>query len=291
MAPSTWTIDFGVTVKVSTWPIKFVSSWPVTVTCSRKRAAPEGGDRRRRRTVPSRAGRSEAPGTAAGAAAAGRLGEVEVGGEIAEHGAFSRTSGRGSGRPSVGGSMRWPPRKSSSMNLSVRVEAQRLVVDVARLRVRADDESGHPQAVAVLVDARRGDVVVEAAPVVPGEEDRGRVPVGAAHDRVDQARHVGLADGDRAGPCSLTASAGVDPGHRRQRSGSGRGVEVVDRLHVAELAVLRRPCRSTAAGSRSPASPRSAAPPGTSSRRPRSPAACPGRRSSPSSRRAGAAGR
>ena len=91
-------------------------------------------------------------------------------------GAFSRTSGRGSGRPSVFGSRRWPPRKSSSMNFSVGVEAERLVVDVALLGVRADHQPRHPQAVAVRVDRRRHDVVVEAAPVVPGEEDRGRAP-------------------------------------------------------------------------------------------------------------------
>ena len=39
--------------------------------------------------------------------------------------------------------------------LEVRVEAERLVVDVAALRVRADDEPRHADAVAVLVDVRR----------------------------------------------------------------------------------------------------------------------------------------
>ena len=60
--------------------------------------------------------------------------------------------------------------------------------------------AGDAQPVAVLVDARRDDVVVEPAPVVPREEDGGRVPVGPAHDGVDQAGHPGLAGADeRAG--------------------------------------------------------------------------------------------
>ena len=42
-------------------------------------------------------------------------------------------------------------------------------------------------------------MVVEAAPVVPDEEDRGRVPVGAPHDRVDQLGDVGLSGGDERG--------------------------------------------------------------------------------------------
>ena len=46
---------------------------------------------------------------------------------------FSRTSGRESGRPSVCGSSRWPPQEVVLDELQVGVEAQRLVVDVARL--------------------------------------------------------------------------------------------------------------------------------------------------------------
>ena len=63
--------------------------------------------------------------------------------------------------------------------LGVGVEAEDLVVDVALLGVGADHDPGHAQAEAVAVDDRRHDMVVEAAPVIPGEEDRGAVPVGA----------------------------------------------------------------------------------------------------------------
>jgi hypothetical protein len=56
--------------------------------------------------------------------------------------------------------------------LVVRVETQRLVVDVAVLGVRADDDRGDPQSVSVLIDLGRDDVVVEPTPVVPGQKDR-----------------------------------------------------------------------------------------------------------------------
>ena len=77
--------------------------------------------------------------------------------------------------------------------------AESLVIDVALLGVWADDEAWHSDPVAVLVDLRRGDVVVEAAPVVPGNEDRGALPVPAAHDVVDQACDPCLADMDARG--------------------------------------------------------------------------------------------
>jgi hypothetical protein len=82
--------------------------------------------------------------------------------------------------------------------LHVGVEAERLVVDVALLRVGADHQPRDAQPVAQGVDLGRLHAVVEAAPVVPGEEDRGAAPVRAAHDRVDQAGDVGLAGADQA---------------------------------------------------------------------------------------------
>ena len=51
------------------------------------------------------------------------------------------------------------------------------MVDVATLRVRADDQAGHAEAVPVPVHARRHGVVVEAAPVVPRQEDGAGGPV------------------------------------------------------------------------------------------------------------------
>jgi hypothetical protein len=65
------------------------------------------------------------------------------------------------------------------------------LLDVRHLKVlfrQGDTET-------LAVDARRLDVVVEASPVVPGEEDRGRLPVEALHDRVDQAGNEGLSGG------------------------------------------------------------------------------------------------
>src|ERR671930_182246 len=81
--------------------------------------------------------------------------------------------------------------------LQIRVERQRLVVDQTPLRVRADREPRYADPVAARVDARRDGVVVEPAPVVPGEEDRGAVPVRSEHGRVAHPRREGLAGADR----------------------------------------------------------------------------------------------
>src|SRR5215467_16356198 len=56
--------------------------------------------------------------------------------------------------------------------LQVRIGRQDLVIDVAVPGERADYHRGHAEAVALVVDVRGSRVVVEAAPVVPAEEDR-----------------------------------------------------------------------------------------------------------------------
>ena len=122
--------------------------------------------------------------------------------------------------------------------LEIRVEAQRLVVDVAALRIRADHERRHAQPVALRVDGRRLHVVVEAAPVVPREEDRGRAPVLAPHDRVDQPGDVRLAVRDECRRVVADALRGRDPRDRRQRAGASRAVEGGERGDVLQLMVL-----------------------------------------------------
>src|SRR5260370_16097479 len=82
--------------------------------------------------------------------------------------------------------------------LQVRVEAQRLMIDIAGARVRTDHEAGHAEPVSLAVHRRRPDMVVETAPVVPGQKDRRGAPVGALHDRVDHPRHVVLTGADSA---------------------------------------------------------------------------------------------
>ncbi len=76
--------------------------------------------------------------------------------------------------------------------LQVSIVAELLMVDVSGPRIWADHQAGHPQAVAILVDVWRHDVIVEAAPIVPREKDSGVVPTRTAHYRVDQRRHIGL---------------------------------------------------------------------------------------------------
>ena len=111
------------------------------------------------------------------------------------------------------------------------------MVDVPRLGVRADHNSRNAQAVAVLVHYRGHDMVVEATPVIPSQENGGRAPVGTAHDSVDQARYIALAIADGSVRMLADLTGGHHPGHRRQTPAPGCSIEVVDRLDIAELPV------------------------------------------------------
>jgi hypothetical protein len=97
------------------------------------------------------------------------------------------------------------------------------MIDVPRLRIGRDDEGRDPDAVAVLVDRRRGHVVVEPAPVVPVDEDGGGVPVRALHGRVDDRGDVGLPLVDAGRRVLAVRARGGDPAHRRQRPRPGCG--------------------------------------------------------------------
>ena len=66
---------------------------------------------------------------------------------------------------------------------------------------------------AVVIELRRGDVIVQAAPVVPDDDDRRRVPVRALADRVDDAGDT------HDGPVSL---CGPQPSEPDDRSSSRR---------------------------------------------------------------------
>src|SRR4051794_37191250 len=119
--------------------------------------------------------------------------EVEVTGEVAED-----LSVLPDVRPAVGAAvgLRVEPLAVDEVvldELEVRVEAEGLVVDEPAPRKRADHESRHAKPVPAVIDARRLNMVVEPAPVVPGEEDRGRLPLRAPHERVDEAGYVVLA--------------------------------------------------------------------------------------------------
>ena len=122
--------------------------------------------------------------------------------------------------------------------LQVRVERQRLVVDDPVLRVRADHHRRDAETVAEAIDVRRADVVVEATPVVPGQEDRCALPLRAAHHVVDQPRHVGLADRDRRRRVFTLAPVRHDPRDRREVPGLRGPPERVRRLDVPDLMVM-----------------------------------------------------
>src|SRR5215468_3572645 len=144
-----------------------------------------------------------------------RLVEVEVAEEIAQDRLVFPDIGAAI-RPAVG--LRVEPgivQKIILDELQIGIAAEDLMVDVALPGVRRDDDAWHTQAVAVLVGPRWHRVVVEAAPVVPGHEDGGRVPVRALHGRVDERGHIGLPL-VHAGRRMLAVGLGRDdPGDRR----------------------------------------------------------------------------
>src|SRR5437667_5452341 len=95
------------------------------------------------------------------------LAEIEFGDEVPELGSALPDVGARVG-PAVGARVEPGPAQENVLDeLEVRVEREHLVVDVAAPSVRRDEEAGNPDAVALAVDARRGHVVVEAAPVIP----------------------------------------------------------------------------------------------------------------------------
>ena len=144
-------------------------------------------------------------------------------------------------RPPVGlGVEPLPAQEPVFDQLQVGVVAERLRVDEPRLGPRADHHRGHPQSPAVLVDHRRQHVVVEAAPVVPREEDRRAHPLllGTFHHRVDRLRHVCLAHLDRIGRMLALVLLRHEPRDARQIAVPSVADELRVRADVVEL-----PCR------------------------------------------------
>src|SRR5204862_435904 len=98
---------------------------------------------------------------------AGCLPEVEVVDEVAEN-RQALTNVGAKVRPAVRSGVEAPASEEVVLDeLRVRVEAERLVIDVPAPCVGTDHDRGNAQPVTVPVDVRRVDVVVEAAPVVP----------------------------------------------------------------------------------------------------------------------------
>src|SRR5207245_6963387 len=155
----------------------------------------------------------------------GRLAEVEVTGQASQDGdVFAH------GRPRIGAAVGQRVQPLATQEdvldeLDISVEAEGLVVDVVLLRIGADDQRWDPQAVAVLVHHRRHHVIVEAAPVIPGQEDGGAVPVRSLHGGIDQAGHPGLPLAHLGGRMLAVGTAGRDPGNGRQVAIHG-GVDV-----------------------------------------------------------------
>ncbi len=168
----------------------------------------------------------------------GALAEVEVPGQVAEDPLVLAHVGPRVGAAVGLGVQPGPAQEVVLDELEVGVAAVHLVIDEAAPRVGRDDQGRDAQAVAVLVDPRRHHVVVEAAPVVPGHEDRGGLPVRALHGGVDDRGHVGLALVDAGRGVLAVVLRGDDPAHRGQVPGLGRAEVVGQLLDVALLMVV-----------------------------------------------------
>src|SRR5262249_60755990 len=111
-------------------------------------------------------------------------------------------------------------------------------IDVPPLRPRADDERRDAEPVTGGIHFGRNDMVVEAAPVVPCEEDRGARPVRASHNRVDHVSDPRLPGADQGSWMLGVPEVGLNPGNRRKISLLRGSREAVDALDVPDLTVL-----------------------------------------------------
>ena len=144
-----------------------------------------------------------------------------------------------------------------SMNAVIDVKSWRDPRHVALLRPRRDDDQRNPEAVAVipagpvtgiedrldvvrLDRARRRDVVVIAAVLVVGDEQRRVLPRGRVQDGVRDLSDEPLADLDVLRVLlRRRVVVRVDEGERGQRAGGGVGQELVE-LVLAGAATWRR---------------------------------------------------
>src|SRR2546422_30609 len=112
------------------------------------------------------------------------------------------------------------------------------MVDVAVPGIGTDHQSRDTQAVAVFVNMWWHDVVIEATPVIPGEEDRCTVPIWSLHDGVDEAGHIRLASADERRRMFAVLAVGDNPGNGWESSVLRGSIELRELLNVAKLAVL-----------------------------------------------------
>ena len=102
--------------------------------------------------------------------------------------------------------------------LEISVAAERLMIDVPPPGIGTDDYSGHTNSIPEFIDDRRPHMVVEAAPVVPGEKDRRRVSFRALHDLVDDVGDIRLSDADQRRWMFAVTEIGHHPRNGRQCS-------------------------------------------------------------------------
>src|SRR6266566_8801233 len=99
------------------------------------------------------------------------------------------------------------------------------MVDISFFRVWTNHYSRYAQAVAIDIDMRWHNVIVETTPIIPGEEDCCTIPVWPLHNHIDKICDICLACAYQGRRMLTRLAIRSNPRYRRQRTIFSRGIE------------------------------------------------------------------
>src|SRR6266487_3969404 len=100
------------------------------------------------------------------------------------------------------------------------------MVDIPFFRIWTNHYSRYAQAVTIDINMRWHNVVVETAPIVPGEENCRTIPVWPLHNRIDQIRDICLASAYKGRRMLTLLTIRRNPGYCRERTIFCRAIEL-----------------------------------------------------------------
>src|SRR5262249_47296538 len=116
--------------------------------------------------------------------------------------------------------------------LQYRRKLERLVLDVARPCKRRNNQQRYARSESKIVHSRRCHIVLEAAKVVPCQEDHGRFPVRPLHNSINFFNRPVFANADTRRRMLTPARANHQPTHRGQVAILGVGDKICRRYYV-----------------------------------------------------------
>src|SRR5262249_45876288 len=116
--------------------------------------------------------------------------------------------------------------------LQYRRKFERFVLDVAGSCPGRDDQQRYARSESEIVDSRRRHMIVEAAKVVPRQEDYRRFPVRPLHDSIDLLHRPVFANAHTSRRMLTPAGAYDQPTYGRQTAVLGVGQKVSGRHYV-----------------------------------------------------------